>query len=197
VVTTGSLYLETRDSFCTACHLRPEQLYFERSLTATPVDLASAHAVVPDGRIRCIDCHAGPSLSDRTRSLPLAAQDALSFVLGTYDIDGDEFAPLDETVHPPTDQACSACHTDTLSRDEFGNHFHFLLADPEAPPELACVGCHLSHEITRGEPFFTFAEHGLPTCNACHRTMGGPQIPVPPSTEPPARTSLVRARDGY
>jgi predicted CXXCH cytochrome family protein len=177
--------LEEHDAMCAVCHAPPEATFVARSATQPPVDLASAHASA-DPAVRCIDCHAGPSLRDRHRGLALAATDAWSWVRGDYVVVGSEYAPLGPPTRTWPDEACAACHESVLEGEAFEHHYHHLLDDPEAP-EVACTLCHAAHITRPGHPAFLTDEDAAPGCIACHDVMGGPSSPVSTGGAPTAR----------
>ncbi len=166
------LAVERHDPACASCHLPPEAAFVARAQAETASDLASAHAALSP-RVRCIDCHAQPGAFGRLTVLGLAAEDAWSFVRGDYVVVGQEYLPLGGSQHPLGDAPCAACHAATLADDGFENHFHALLDDPEAPPELACVDCHAPHREHPESPWHDDRDLA-PGCDVCHALMGGP-----------------------
>lgn len=158
----GATALESRDGFCASCHTEPETTYFRRSLDA-PADLASYHAVL-ETRTRCMGCHALGTLHGRALVLGLAAYDLAKFVTGTYR------QPAEMPFVMPN-SACLQCHTQEVSKPGFENHFHNVLADPEAP-DLPCVRCHPSHETgSSHDLFWVFRNEVLEACEFCHVEM--------------------------
>jgi len=179
---------ETHDPWCAACHLPPEEAFVARAAGRRAVDLASAHAKAAPGRaargraasepaVRCIDCHGGPGWRGRAHSLRIAAADTWSWARGAYVVVGTEYAPLGEVKHPVADALCAGCHADAIADTGFENHFHSLLADPEAPDDLDCVDCHAGHRPRPADPYFLSDADAAPGCRACHDAMGGPGAP--------------------
>jgi hypothetical protein len=180
---TSAMVAERNDSFCASCHLPPEATFVARSVATAPVDLASAHALLVDAdpgdeRLRCIDCHGGPGAAGRLRALGLGVRDLASWLGGDFVVVGDEYVPLGAVHQPIADELCAGCHGETLADEDFDNHFHHLLSDPEAPSDLACVDCHDGHAARPGEPYFVTDEAVAPGCDACHAVMGGPTAPL-------------------
>ncbi|RME42028.1 MAG: hypothetical protein D6791_18770 [Chloroflexi bacterium] len=165
-VAGGGVYLETRDSFCAACHTQPETMYYERSIDAEKggIDLAAFHHLKAD--TRCIDCHGGVGLQDRLETLVVAAGDTVQFATGRY------MQPARMT-QPLSNPNCRQCHDETVRREGFENHFHNLMDDPEAP-DIFCVACHVSHQEGDERAFFIREIDVFPSCNRCHGVMGGP-----------------------
>ncbi len=183
VLSTGVVAVaEERDVFCTACHLAPEQMYYQRSLVATPdavVDLASAHAQV---NLNCVGCHRGDQgLADRGLALALGARNTVKFVTGRYD-------PRHSRVAVPAllDGSCLLCHVtrperggvksgevNRVTAPGFVNHFHALLFDPEIKTSVTCISCHGAHR--ESFPELQFLDRNgvvLPACERCHREAG-------------------------
>ncbi|MFQ5855854.1 MAG: hypothetical protein ACE5LU_09455 [Anaerolineae bacterium] len=165
-VAGGALYLETRDSFCAACHTQPEILYYERSIDveAGGVDLASFHRL--EEGTRCIDCHGGVGPRARLKTLVLAAGDTVQFATGRYERPARMDAPL-------ANPNCRHCHGGAVIKEGFENHFHNLMDDPRAPP-IFCVACHVTHQEGTQRAFFVREDDVFPSCNRCHDVMGGP-----------------------
>jgi predicted CXXCH cytochrome family protein len=98
----------------------------------------------------------------------LGARNAVAFFTRT----AVQPAPL--TV-PIRDESCAKCHADTLTRNDFNNHFHIFLprwqaADPKA---AVCVDCHISHS-TKGEAQIGYLERTTTEqiCQNCHDSLG-------------------------
>lgn len=176
----GVSKLEENDAFCASCHRAPEVAYVSRAAQAVDApdnapDLASAHAPVP---MRCVDCHRGDgSLFHRGVSLALGARNATLFLLGRGTEGTTRFLWLPET-------SCTACHADVWAEEGFEKHFHNLLPEYHALPQVVraptnrilCVRCHPAHRP--GEALTGFVDEGvvLPVCETCHRVWGkGPQ----------------------
>ncbi len=174
----GAAVVETHDPACAACHLPPEVAFVARAAAPEPVDLASAHARLPaPDRLRCVDCHGGPGLAGRVRSLAIGARDAAAWLRGDYAVVGTDYAPLGAVRHPVADDLCLACHAAALDPPGFENHFHHALRAPRAPRDLACVTCHAGHLPRPGSPAFVADADIAAGCQACHAAMGGPVAP--------------------
>jgi nitrate/TMAO reductase-like tetraheme cytochrome c subunit len=172
---------ETHDSFCASCHTQPESTYVYRSTDAQAADLASYHTAHDT---RCIDCHSGVGVVGRVQAELLGAHNALAWYTHT----ADQPAHLTVPIH---DANCLKCHQDVTQRgytpkqsvsvfggrgeEEFGNHWHQLLARWQASAADAgtCTSCHPGHS-TEGtaETGFEDAQTTRSVCNACHRAMG-------------------------
>ncbi len=64
---------ETHDAFCTSCHTQPESTFYQRSIGAKAVDLASFHQ---PQKGRCIDCHSGQGVTGRMSAELMGARNA-------------------------------------------------------------------------------------------------------------------------
>ncbi len=156
---------ETHDSFCASCHSQPESTYFQRSVAADPVDLASAHT---KQQVRCIDCHSGVGITGRVQAELMGARNALLWYSGT----AVQPAPL---TYPIPDDNCLKCHQQvTAQRGGRNNHFHYFLAQWQAadPKAGSCVSCHSGH-ATGGNSAegFTSRAATQPVCDACHAVL--------------------------
>jgi predicted CXXCH cytochrome family protein len=158
---------EENDAFCASCHTEPESTYYERSLAAAPVDMASAHHTTDDQNSKCIDCHSGIGITGRISAILLGARN--TFLLVTH----TETQPAPLTV-PIGDENCTKCHDDTNRQTDLSNHFHAFLARWQAIDSQAagCVDCHRAH-TTGGEAAqgFLQAEHIDPVCERCHTVL--------------------------
>jgi hypothetical protein len=155
---------EQQDSFCVSCHTEPETTFFQRSVGAAPVDLASAHT---GKNVRCIDCHDGDGAFGHIQAVALGARNSLLFYAGAA------VQPARQTI-PIPDGACLKCHLSEVLRLERNNHQHTLLArwqssDPRAG---GCVSCHSSH-TTDGPALHGFLNpaRSQAVCDACHQVL--------------------------
>ncbi len=159
--------LEEHDSFCASCHTQPEQEFFSRSLQSPATDLASFHA---EKGVLCIQCHAGKGVVGRTLGLMAGAQDLVAFWSGHYPSPAKMEDPL-------PDANCTRCHADVLSRRDFNNHFHFLLAQWQSidPKNVArCVSCHSAHTTAgKAAEMFLIEQPTVQICQKCHALAGG------------------------
>jgi len=159
--------LENHDSFCASCHTEGEQTFFDRSLAAAPVDLASYHTAKST---RCIDCHTGPGVTGRFWGLMAGASDLVSYFSGRYPQPAIQDNPI-------TDDHCMKCHAALLQKQDFNNHFHLYLARwQKLDPQNAgtCVSCHNGHN-TNGDVKLMYLNEQDTTqvCQKCHTTAGG------------------------
>ena len=157
---------EQKDSFCASCHTQPESTYYQRSLDAQPVDLASAHKARDT---RCIDCHSGAGVPGRMTAELMGARNALHWYTGT----AVQPAPL--TV-PISDENCLKCHQDVVASGDMNHHFHAFLGQWQAidPKAATCVTCHPGHS-TEGtaQTGFQNVTATRAACEACHAAVGG------------------------
>ncbi len=156
---------ETRDSFCASCHTQPESTFYQRSVGAQAVDLASMHTAKS---VRCIDCHSGAGVIGRIDAEMLGAHNALAFYTGT----AVQPAVL---TRPVGDDSCLKCHENvTFSRSQ-DNHFHAFLRRWQAvdPNASTCVGCHGGH-TTDGvaQTLFMAQDTVQAVCEHCHSVLG-------------------------
>jgi hypothetical protein len=158
-------HLENHDAFCASCHSQPETTYYQRSLQAAQVDLASFHRTKDT---RCIDCHSGEGLIGRLGAMQVGADDLIRWVTHT----ARQPAPL--TV-PIGDGNCLKCHTDVPNTQDFNLHFHaFLLRWQAVDPNAGgCVSCHSAHTLD-GDPAVQFLNQNrtIQVCEACHAALG-------------------------
>jgi hypothetical protein len=156
---------EEHDTFCTSCHTQPESTYYQRSIDAQPVDLASAHKAK---EVKCINCHSGPGLTGRLQAELLGARNALAWITHT----ATQPAPL---TFPIRDANCLKCHREVTSQMGENNHFHGLLSRWQAADSKAgtCVSCHKAHTIDDNTRLvFLNKERTEAVCEACHRVIG-------------------------
>ena len=158
---------EQRNSFCASCHTQPETTFYQRSLAAQPVDLASAH--MPQSA-QCIDCHSGSGVTGRLQAELLGAHNALLFYTGQ----AVQPAKLTQRIN---DESCLKCHQSvTTAGTGRNNHFHAFLARWQAadPNAGTCVSCHGGHS-TDGSAQTRFMNdvQTRTVCEACHRVLRG------------------------
>ncbi|MCX6019456.1 MAG: hypothetical protein NTZ50_13330 [Chloroflexi bacterium] len=165
---------EETDANCASCHTQPEMTFVDRAADARvgkAVDLASAHAAVPDA-VRCIDCHSGQGVTGRLGAMTLGATDALHWVVGTA------HQPA-ITQNPLTDEHCLKCHSEVLNDRSFNGHFHRFLprwqqqAASQGVASAGCISCHTGHN-TDGQPQLKFLQrqYTVQVCEQCHRALG-------------------------
>lgn len=173
---------EERNVFCTSCHLKPEQTYYERSLVRSrndALDLASAHAAAS---VDCVGCHRGnQGLRDRIIALGLGSRNTVKFVLGQYDPNHARVA-----VGFLLTDSCVRCHVAEPERGGvrpgevspmvapgFENHFHTMLFDPKTKTSVTCASCHQAHREAFPElQFLDRTKIVLPVCEKCHQETG-------------------------
>ena len=177
---------EAHDPFCASCHTQPESTFFQRSIDAQAVDLASYHT---PQKTRCIDCHSGPGILGRMQAELLGARNTVAWYTHT----AVQPAPL---TFPIQDANCLKCHQDVTQRgytpkqsvtivgegrrggegEEAGpNHWHEQLADWQAvvPNAGTCTSCHPGHSTDgTAQTGFENAQATRTVCEACHRTLG-------------------------
>ena len=137
----GGSVLEDHDDFCTTCHTKPENTYYDRAQQAlkdkasaadlqslikerAALDLASQHYIVTD-TLTCISCHGGTrNLGDRIESLALGVKDSAVNFLGRADQTIEKATTGDPAL---INRACVACHITQLVTLKFENHFHVKL----------------------------------------------------------------------
>lgn len=157
---------EQHDTFCASCHTQPESTFFQRSVAAQPVDLASAHKAKG---INCIDCHSGAGIPGRLGAELLGARNAAALYTGT----AVQPAPL---THPIGDVNCLKCHQDVTNSRSRNNHFHAFLSRWQAADANAatCVSCHGGH-TTDGTAQLAYLNEPRTqaVCEACHSALGG------------------------
>jgi hypothetical protein len=167
VIPMTAMQFENHNGFCAWCHTQGEQMFYDRSIAATPVDLASAHNL--KGQARCIDCHAGPGIIGRYGGLMAGATDLISYFSGHY----PQPAALES---PYPDANCLKCHANIAQKEDFQNHFHVFLPRWQAIDKNAatCVSCHLSHDTT-GDTKISYLNEQTTgaVCQRCHAAAGG------------------------
>ena len=183
IISAGTVSVaEERDTFCVACHLKPEQAYYDRSRVKSrhaALDLASTHALAG---LNCVGCHRGDqSIRDRAMALALGARNAAKFISGQYD-------PNHSQVGVPSllDDGCRRCHVarpelggvksgqaNLVTVGGFGNHFHTMLFDAKIKTSVTCASCHPAHRESFPElQFLDRNKIVLPACERCHREVG-------------------------
>ena len=174
--------LERDNAFCNACHLSdgtPLHLEIrERFDRVVPSNLAGVHGRGwvedrPDPAFRCVDCHAGSGMVERTRVKLLAARDAIRYLAGRF----EEPRRMDFDLSPAT---CLHCHGAFRHSAAPGWTFVAYHGRPEHAPDRgpACVRCHAVHE-TDGDPFAYFMNRPRVDrqCRICHVPGGEMEIP--------------------
>lgn len=158
---------EENDAFCASCHTQPESTYYERSLAALPVDMASSHHTAHDQNSKCIDCHSGLGVTGRLSAIVLGARNAFKLFTHT------EMQPAPLTV-PIHDENCTKCHDNIYRQTDLSNHFHAYLARWQAadPQAARCVDCHSAH-TTGGDAAqgFLLADRTDAICERCHAVL--------------------------
>jgi Doubled CXXCH motif (Paired_CXXCH_1) len=155
---------EQHDAFCASCHSQPESTYYQRSLAAQPVDLASVHT---PKNVTCINCHSGVGVIGRMTAELIGARNATFWYTGR----ATQPAPL---MFPIGDANCLKCHQDVTGSRSQNNHFHYFLArwqsvDPQAGH---CVTCHGGH-TTDGTVDILFLNQATTEaiCQSCHNQL--------------------------
>jgi nitrate/TMAO reductase-like tetraheme cytochrome c subunit len=162
---TFSATQEQQDSFCSSCHTQPESTFYQRSLDAQAVDLASFHK---EKKTRCIDCHSGIGITGRIRAELLGAHNALAFYTKTA------VQPA-KLTRPVGDESCLKCHQNVAAQQDMNNHFHVFLAQWQSmdPNAATCVSCHQGHS-NDGDPQIMYLNQATTQaeCESCHRSLG-------------------------
>ncbi|MBF0287367.1 MAG: NapC/NirT family cytochrome c [SAR324 cluster bacterium] len=154
-----SIQLENHNSFCASCHTEPETTYYQRTLTAKPIDLATRHGE----KALCIDCHSGEGILGRMSSLTLGAKDLAKFISRTHIQPAQLSSPLGRGH-------CLKCHATIANKVGFEDHFHGISALQEKDDHNStCVACHKSHSLA-GNPKISFLDTRSvkQTCEVCH-----------------------------
>ena len=158
--------LENHNSFCASCHTEGEQTFYNQSLAASAVDLASFHEIKDASR--CVDCHTGPGVMGRFWGLIAGSSDLVAFSSGHYPQPAVQEDPI-------PDQNCLKCHATIAQKQDMNNHFHVFLSKwQQSDPNAAlCVGCHNGHNI-KGDSKIVFlnAEDTTIICKKCHAISG-------------------------
>jgi len=157
-------YNESHDNFCASCHTQPETTFYQRSIDAHAVDLASVHTAK---NVACIDCHSGAGITGRMQAELLGARNAAAWLANI----AQQPAPLTFSI---SDQNCLKCHQEVIAgRATRNNHFHVLLSEWQAATADAasCVSCHNGHN-TSIDPKTAYLNIATTqqVCNNCHRT---------------------------
>ena len=174
--------VEERNVFCTSCHLKPEQIFYDRSLVQArqdAADLATMHAQVG---VSCVGCHRGDqAFRDRATALALGARNTAKYIAGLYDPDHSWVA-----LPGLLDDSCLRCHVtqpalggvkpgqpNPVTVGGFENHFHNLLFDLQVKTSVTCTSCHPAHLETFPElQFLDRNKVVLPACERCHQELG-------------------------
>lgn len=156
-------HLESRNDFCTSCHLdatTPLHAELRRNFESAPaVNMASAH-FAHDQTFRCIDCHRGASFPNRVRVKLLAMRDTLMYLTGRFD------EPT-EMRHPLWNEDCTQCHR--KYKPERDTDFHGIEVHNLPNFQLNCVQCHQSHPTGRSKELAWLAREPLvEQCRNCH-----------------------------
>lgn len=172
---TVMAHQEEEDSFCASCHTQPESTYYERSMAAVKIDLATAHK---QKSVRCIDCHSGVGLSGRVSAQLMGAQNAAKWYSGM----AVQPAPL---LYPIEDANCVKCHAEVLSEAHdpslksklFGpkGHYHTYLTRWKAsdPQAANCTTCHSGHALgNKAKNTWINSVTIEVQCDACHKSLG-------------------------
>jgi nitrate/TMAO reductase-like tetraheme cytochrome c subunit len=174
---------ETHDSFCASCHTQPESTFFQRSINAQAIDLASYH--MPQ-KTRCIDCHSGSGIFGRMQAELLGARNAVAWYTHT----AVQPAKLTFPIH---DANCLKCHQDVTQQGytpknpiavpgfEGGrggeariNHWHEFLTRWQAasPNAGTCTSCHPGHSTNgSAQTGFQNSQTTTAVCDSCHQVL--------------------------
>lgn len=168
LTTGGFTYAATQeqhDDFCSSCHTQPESTFYQRSLDAQAIDLASAHTAE---KTRCIDCHSGEGLLGRVKAELLGAHNAFAYYTNT----AIQPAQLTRSI---ADESCLKCHQNIFDNQDMNNHFHFFLVKWQELDSNAasCVSCHQGHS-TQGDRQTAYLNEQTTqaVCQDCHKFAG-------------------------
>ncbi len=166
VIPFTAMQFENHNSFCASCHTQDEQMFYDRSIASTAVDLASVHDM--KGQARCIDCHTGPGIIGRYGGLMAGSTDLISYFSGHY--------PQPAALEGPyPDANCLKCHEAVTQKQDFSNHFHVFLARWQAVDKNAagCASCHASHDKS-GDATISYLnkDKTINVCQQCHTAIG-------------------------
>ena len=156
---------EQHDAFCASCHTQPETTFYQRSMDAQTVDLATKHK---SQNVRCIDCHSGHGVTGRLQAELLGAHNALAFFSRTA------IQPA-RLTQPIGDDKCLKCHQEAMVARDINNHFHALLASWQAtdPKAATCISCHGGHTTDgNSQAMFLNVANTRLVCDSCHRVLG-------------------------
>ncbi len=169
--------LESKNAFCTSCHLdaqTPLHRKIARDFAGVPATtLAARHAATSiegrqDASFRCVDCHAGTGFTGRLRVKWLAMSDSVRYALGRFEEPKNMRVPL-------RDEDCEKCHPDHPAQETTPGaveRFH-ALAVHDTNLGVACVSCHEAHEQGgTAEAVFLRRERVMPECARCHPAFG-------------------------
>lgn len=155
--------LESRNEFCTSCHLNAATPLHEQKaadFAESPASsLAAAHrAAKPE--FRCIDCHGGASFANRLRVKSVAARDALRYLLG-------RFEEPQSMQHPLWNEDCAKCHG--AYSPARADAFHAIEVHNLPAFEFDCVQCHDAHPSGRKASLeYLESERLVAVCRNCH-----------------------------
>ena len=156
---------EQHDVFCSSCHTQPESTFYQRSIDAQAIDLASAHTAE---KTRCIDCHSGVGVFGRVKAELLGAHNALAYYTNT----AVQPAQMTRSI---ADESCLKCHQNIFDNQSMNNHFHFFLVKWQELDSNAasCVSCHQGHS-TQGDRQTAFLNEQTTqaVCQDCHKFAG-------------------------
>ncbi|MDP6981203.1 MAG: hypothetical protein QF570_21800 [Myxococcota bacterium] len=186
--------VEQDNDFCNSCHLSGETPLhievrndFDRTI---PVSLAGVHGrgwveEREDSAFRCIDCHAGSGVLERTRVKLLSARDGLRYIAAAF----EEPHGMSFELSPPT---CLACHP-TFRRSAAPGWtveaYHGLAAHDDAADAPRCVACHTVHETDGDAIAYYMARPRVDQqCRGCHVEGGEMEIPSLVPSEPGSET---------
>ncbi|MDH3685435.1 MAG: cytochrome c3 family protein, partial [Myxococcales bacterium] len=141
--------LEQNNDFCNACHLPGgtplHQQVREDFDRVIPVSLAGVHGrgwleERESSAFRCIDCHSGAGVLERTRVKLLAARDGVRYALGSFE--EPEGMPFDLSK-----AVCLECHPSFRGSAAPGWTLRSFHGHPEHDGDASpvCVSCHSVH----------------------------------------------------
>lgn len=166
-------HLESRRSFCNACHLPDGSPLHERKARLAReqpgLDLTGVHfARVEGGRFACADCHRGAGWAERGHVLLGSGLNTLRYVVGA-------FREPDALARPIVDAACTGCHAGVQDEGD-ASRFHGSAAHRDQVT-VHCTECHGGH-ATDAEPAAQARRarrRARRVCGRCHK--GDPPAP--------------------
>lgn len=160
-------HLESRRTFCTACHLPNGTPLHERKLRLAlqqpGLDLVGVHFRKADGgQFTCADCHRGAGWRGRSRVLWASASDTLRYYLASY-------REPTRLPRPMGNRTCTGCHRD-VTRAGNHNRFHGLTAHLDQTT-IRCTDCHVAHarwsQPSREAAYLRHTAREV--CGRCHK----------------------------
>lgn len=191
----GGLYgiraVESYNPFCTYCHLKDHQDYFDDGARQREAIRTLGGWHLASGKAACISCHGEDGIAGMARTTWLAAGDTWKFVAGGYEQPSRVF-------HPIVDKDCLKCHPEERILKLAESAFHGI--SDHALLKGACVQCHGGHKTGgRSQKAFIVPAFAQPRCDDCHKDLktkvqlSGLRLSPPPDSSGGA---FLRSRAG-